>query len=115
MKLVLLLSTISAWQASALLSKPTAPMPILGECQFDCDTDADCQPGLWCADPRKVELAAAGFDARKANCGSVGAWNEEVCFNPAILIKTGGGGGGMYCSKYTLFYSFQNLSSSSRH
>jgi hypothetical protein len=100
MKFVAIVSFLSIYEASAGKRRPPAPMPILGECQFDCDTDADCQPGLWCADLRKVELAAAGFDARKANCGNVGAWNEEVCFNPAILKQTGGGGGGTLSAKF---------------
>ena len=66
----------------------------LGLCKVDCDKDSDCKTGLWCADQHKKELKAKGFDVRKANCGKVGKWNFEVCFDPKILKPHGGGGGG---------------------
>lgn len=68
-------------------------------CEADCDFDIDCRPGLWCADQHAGELKAAGFDGRKANCGNVGQWNFEVCFDPKILGKHGGAGGGK-CNQY---------------
>lgn len=63
----------------------------------DCDTDAQCKPGLICADVHKEELIKAGFDARKANCPytfTVRTQYTEVCFDGAILKPSGGGGGG---------------------
>jgi len=41
--------------------------------------------GLLCADEYKTELAAIGLDPRKADCGNVGQWNEEVCFDESLL------------------------------
>jgi hypothetical protein len=68
----------------------------LGLCQSDCDRDADCQRGLWCADDHKDELRKAGLDERKANCGkNTGDSNLEVCFVPAILNRNSSGFGGM--------------------
>ena len=59
---------------------------LLLECQFDCDTDAECGYGLLCADAHKTELKAAGKNKRKANCkGNVGKWNEEVCFKKSLI------------------------------
>lgn len=76
-----------------IVTKPAAGPP-KGLCQADCDLDIDCAPGLWCADQHHVELRAAGFDDRKANCNVPNLqWNFEVCFAPAILKKSGGGGG----------------------
>jgi hypothetical protein len=57
----------------------------LGECEYDCDRDRDCAGYLLCADEHKSELAAVGLDNRKANCGNVGSWNEEVCFVPGLI------------------------------
>jgi hypothetical protein len=95
MKLLFATSLLSLGHvAFGALKKPTTPPPLLGLCEYDCDVDADCKPGLLCADAHKPELKAAGFDERKANCGNVGAWNLEVCFDPAILKPSGGGGGG---------------------
>jgi hypothetical protein len=83
--------------ATSLLSlSPVAFGTFLGLCEFDCDKDTDCKPGLLCADEHKAELKAKGFDERKANCGKVGAWNLEVCFDPKILKPSGGGGGGTF-------------------
>jgi hypothetical protein len=59
----------------------------LGVCEFDCDLDSDCKSGLWCADAHKAELAAAGLNQRKANCGNVGGKFDEVCFDPNILCN----------------------------
>ena len=96
MKLLFATSLLSlSHVAFGALKKKVKP-PLLGLCEFDCDVDADCKPGLLCADAHKPELKAKGFDERKANCGKVGAWNLEVCFDPAILKPSGGGGGGKY-------------------
>jgi hypothetical protein len=68
-----------------------------GLCEIDCHVDADCIEGLLCADAHKSELKAAGYDERKANCGPGGPndpWDDEVCFDPALLNKSGGGFGG---------------------
>ena len=67
-----------------------------GLCETDCDYDKDCAPGLWCADEHKAELKKAGFDGRKANCGPgpKSKKTDEVCFDPKILKKSSGGGGG---------------------
>jgi hypothetical protein len=65
-----------------------------GLCEVDCHVDSDCIEGLLCADAHKSELKAAGYDERKANCGPVGPWDDEVCFDPALLNKSGGGFGG---------------------
>ena len=56
------------------------------ECEArDCDTDAECGTGLLCADAHKTELATAGFDPRKAYCGSeIGEWNWELCYDPKM-------------------------------
>jgi hypothetical protein len=80
--------------ASLLLLSPVAFGTSLGRCEFDCDVDSDCKLGLWCADAHKAELKAKGLDVRKVNCGNVGEWNEEVCFDPVILKPSAGGGGG---------------------
>ena len=74
----------------AISSLPTAA-PVdaagLGECEFDCDTDLECQTGLQCADEHKEELQGIGLDPRKAYCGSnVGRKKEEVCYNVATAI-----------------------------
>jgi hypothetical protein len=77
-----------------------ATQALLGNCEWDCDKDSDCQPGLLCADAHKEALKERGFDERKAGCtGDLGAWNEEVCFDPSILQTSGGGGGGMHNTK----------------
>jgi hypothetical protein len=60
----------------------------LRRCEFDCDKDSDCASGLLCADKHKGELAALGYDKRKANCGNVGRSNEEVCFDASLLEET---------------------------
>ena len=62
----------------------------LGECELDkdCDTNDDCQQGLLCADvpANQAALIAAGFDKRKAYCGSGGPSNFEVCYNPCKVF-----------------------------
>jgi von Willebrand factor type D domain len=76
-----------------IVSKAAAGPP-KGLCETDCDLDIDCDPGLWCADQHHVALKAAGYDDRRANCDVPRLkWNFEVCFDPAILKKNGGGGG----------------------
>lgn len=68
----------------------------IGNCEGDCAVDSDCNEGLWCADAHKAELKARGFDGRKANCG-LGEREDkykELCFDPKILKKSGGAGGG---------------------
>jgi von Willebrand factor type D domain len=76
-----------------IVSKAAAGPP-KGLCETDCDLDIDCAPGLWCADQHHVALKAAGYDDRRANCDVPKLkWNFEVCFDPAILKKNGGGGG----------------------
>ena len=92
MKLLFLISTVLLFA----VSDATVPDGSLGLCQVDCDTDVECQPGLWCADAHKSELRAAGLDERKVKCGNVGKWSEEVCFDPAVLRPSGGSGGGAY-------------------
>jgi hypothetical protein len=84
---------------------------LLDKCEFDCDLDKDCKQGLWCADEHKAELKAKGFDERKANCGNVGAWNLEVCFDPAILQPSAGGGGGTYYNCYNMLLQVLSLTS----
>jgi hypothetical protein len=61
------------------------PARKLQECEFDCDTDEDCELGLQCADAHEQDLSDAGYDERKAYCGNVGEWNDEVCFDPTII------------------------------
>jgi len=59
----------------------------LGECEFDCDYDTDCEDHLLCADEHKADLELAGYDKRKAHCtGNVGEWNEEVCYDPSKIV-----------------------------
>jgi hypothetical protein len=64
---------------------------LLMECEFDCDFDSDCAPGLLCADEHKEELADQGLDPRKAYCDDVspgpGTSEDirsvaEVCYDP---------------------------------
>jgi hypothetical protein len=64
---------------------------LLMECEFDCDFDSDCAPGLLCADEHKEELADQGLDPRKAYCddASPGPGTSEdirsvaeVCYDP---------------------------------
>ena len=67
-----------------------SPARPCGKCGFDCDKDEDCGVGLLCADEHKVELAAKGWNPRKADCvGNVGRWNEEVCFDEGLIAKLG--------------------------
>lgn len=78
------------------------PVEQIGICnKEDCGKDVDCEPGLWCADSHKEALKAAGFDERKANCGAIGRWDSEVCFDPKILKPNGGGGGGKRSKRKT--------------
>ena len=69
---------------------------IKGLCEADCDLDADCLPGLWCADQHTGELMDAGLDTQVVNCKGDFPGGIDVCFDPAVLKKNGGGGGGMY-------------------
>jgi hypothetical protein len=55
-----------------------------------------CQEGLLCADKHKKELKKLGYNKRKAYCGSVGGKKDEVCYDPARLIR--GPGQGQECS-----------------
>lgn len=57
----------------------------LSECDYDCDFDYDCGPGLWCSDEHKQELEDFGYDGTKANCGNVGDDGDEVCFSPNLF------------------------------
>jgi hypothetical protein len=98
--------TCLAFSAAVLTVVLTADATKLGLCQFDCDDDSDCVPGLWCADDHKLALALAGFDSRKANCGKVGRWKEEVCFNPKILGGSGGGGKKFHDDEFISFSCF---------
>jgi len=61
------------------------PAGDMEECDFDCDKDTDCKGDLLCADQHKKALKRKGFDPRKADCGDVGEWNEEVCFDPSLI------------------------------
>jgi len=58
---------------------------LLTECEYDCDKDFDCAPGLLCADKHEQELGRAGFDRNKANCNNAGGLRDEVCFDAAII------------------------------
>jgi len=59
----------------------------LAECEYDCDSDDDCQPGLLCADDHKTVLEAAGLDKRKANCPAPhGTHRLEVCYDPGTVL-----------------------------
>lgn len=69
----------------------TDDKPLRKECQFDCDFDSDCAPGLLCADAHKQELTEKGLDPRKAYCqdslpGSGFTEDDrrfgEVCYDP---------------------------------
>jgi hypothetical protein len=55
------------------------------ECQVDCKRDSECKTGLVCAKEHKVELEAVGLNLRKAYCGSVGSFNQFVCYDPREL------------------------------
>jgi hypothetical protein len=90
MKVISKIQKVSFVGALLSVSTVTASGSI-GNCQTDCDEDKDCQPGLWCADAHAKDLRNAGYDERKANCGNVGVWNFEVCFDPSILQTTGPG------------------------
>mmetsp|Transcript_8635 Transcript_8635/g.12527 ORF Transcript_8635/g.12527 Transcript_8635/m.12527 type:complete len:1446 (+) Transcript_8635:58-4395(+) len=59
----------------------------LGECEFDCDTDADCAAGLLCADAHKSALKAANLHTRKAYCVELpgASRRDEVCYDPLKL------------------------------
>lgn len=68
--------------------------PLLQECEYDCDVDDDCAPGLLCADEHKPELEHYGLDPRKAYCdpavpasGFEGQDSRtgEVCYNPELV------------------------------
>lgn len=63
---------------------------LLNECEFDCDSDSDCLPGLLCADDHKIELLALGLDPRKADCGNAGDSNDEVCFKEELIESFAG-------------------------
>lgn len=72
-----------------------------------CSKDVQCKSGLFCAGQHKVQLKAAGYDERKANCPIVGKTKVKlnVCFNPKILNLHGGGGGGKFVEqKYLKLY-----------
>lgn len=65
--------------------------PLLLECEYDCDVDADCAPGLLCADQHKSELEQNGLDPRKAYCNTStpapgferqDKYVSEVCYDP---------------------------------
>ena len=58
------------------------------ECEArDCDTDAECSPGLKCADAHEDLLTAVGLDPRKAYCDKrIGLANEELCYDPKKVI-----------------------------
>lgn len=59
----------------------------LGECDYDCDSDADCLGDLLCADDHKRELEHAGFDRRKANCEGDIPDRVEVCFEKELIMS----------------------------
>ena len=76
-----MLSTINSQNLRELTS-------LLGECEVDCDKDADCKRGLYCASDHSYDLMYAGLNKRKAYCGhKVGKWNEEVCYDPKKVPK----------------------------
>lgn len=84
--------------AKVVAPGPGAPPEPRGDkkaCDWDCDFDSQCTPGLLCADEHTAELVAKGFDPRTANCDVDIASFFEVCFDSSIL-NTGGAGGGMY-------------------
>lgn len=57
----------------------------LAECEYDCDFDSDCAQGLVCADKHKSELAALGYDERRAYCNVPNSGTSEVCYDPRKL------------------------------
>lgn len=81
------LSFLFAWITATAAAHTTK----LGECEYDCDRDRDCQDGLLCADKHKSELGDANLDVRKAYCGRVGRWKDEVCYDPNKVGVQGNG------------------------
>jgi hypothetical protein len=71
--------------ANLIVRKECSSTNKCGLCDVDCDTDEDCEGGLQYADAHNQDLSDAGYDDQKADCGNVGAWNDEVCFDPDII------------------------------
>ena len=77
---------VGKWREEVCYDPSKLPTtPLLKDCEVDCDVDSDCAYGLLCADAHKDDLMYAGYDERKAYCGDVGTWKEEVCYNPKKL------------------------------
>lgn len=76
-------STIPPIPSPTLTPTPAPTIGLRGECEFDCNIDADCEPGLECAEQHKNFLSDNGLHRRFAYCdpSSVPALNE-VCYDP---------------------------------
>jgi hypothetical protein len=83
-------STFIAAVFAALIGSGTA---LIGECQIDCEVDADCVVGLKCADDHSAELRNNGYDPKKAYCdpATTGYAKADVCYDPAKTISRGPG------------------------
>jgi von Willebrand factor type D domain len=71
--------------------RPTSPVD---SCDFmqDCDEDEQCAGELICADRHKVQLKAAGYDTRTADCGTNYVNPSYESCSPNLIYNGGGFG-----------------------
>ena len=64
--------------------KKVVAKPKLKECEYDCDSDSDCESGYYCAEKHRSELSKKGWDSRRAYCPKKSGMprHSEVCYNP---------------------------------
>lgn len=83
---LLIVSSVSGNESTQNLRADRELTSKLGECEVDCDKSRDCAGKLKCASNFGGYLEANGYDRRKAYCGDVGDFNEDVCFDLDKLV-----------------------------
>jgi hypothetical protein len=71
---------VQTLKANGQNASPGTPVMLCGECEGDCDNDADCKDGLKCFYRRRSEQSVPGCQSR-----FMGTTTHNYCYNPTAF------------------------------